>query len=80
MKKLEESITKILSDNTVSTTGALTASPIDIVKEILEAINEYFRTIEEATCYLLELLPDGEASITRKVTDTCSLRYSISKE
>ncbi len=83
MKKLEQKLAQVLEPHLKTellVDGVLGADPIDVVKEILEAIGEYFHTVEEAACYLLELLPDNEISLKRQVTETCALRYSISKE
>ena len=84
MKKLEKNITAILSHSLegVKPGDPLEAGALDIVSDIMKAIGEYFHQVEEAACYLLEVWPleNNTIAIKSKVTDTCTLVYSISKE
>ena len=85
MKNLEAEITEIVSGSALVVDAgiahpALGATPAETVKKIMEAISNYVRSVEEATCFLLELLPDNEISIKRQVTETCALIYAIKKE
>ena len=81
---LESKITKILEKHIASDPAVLSAlakSPLDLVTEIVEAVNEYFHAAEEAACYLLELpIFNGEISIRRQITDTCTLIYLLKRE
>jgi len=86
MKKLEKRITEILSP-TLAVEGMkpgapLEAGPLDVVNDIMKAIGEYFHELEEVACLLLEMwpLPNGTIALKSKVTETCTLVYSISKE
>ena len=78
MKTLRTSLEGIITPNRLS--GVVEISPTEIIDDILKAIAEYVKTIEEVECMLLELLPDSEFSVKRKVSDTCTLIYSIKKE
>ncbi len=84
MNKLEKKITAILSPPLAvegTKPGApLEAGALDVVSDIMKAIAEYYHEMEEAACLLLELLPNNAIILKSKVTDTCTLVYSISKE
>jgi len=77
MKTLRYALEEIIAPDRLA---AAAATPSAIVDDILKAIAEYVKTFEEVECMLLELLPDSEFSIKRKVSDTCTLIYSIKKE
>ena len=88
MKKLKNNITKILTP-VLAGTGApievgapLEAGVIDVIDDVIKAVREYFHEVEEAACYLLEVWPleNNTIAIKSKVTETCTLVYSISKE
>lgn len=55
-------------------------TPIDIIKKIMEAIGEYTDEFELILCMLLEFIPDGELSLKRVKSETCTLVYVIRKE
>lgn len=93
MKKLEKKITELLSLKPLSPekkelielhglSAVFEAGGLDVVSDIMKAIGEYFHEVEEAACYLLEIWPleNNTIAIKSKVTDTCTLVYSISKE
>uniref|UniRef100_A0A6M3M488 Uncharacterized protein n=1 Tax=viral metagenome TaxID=1070528 RepID=A0A6M3M488_9ZZZZ len=87
MKKLEKEIAAILSPTLVVTGESLEAGVLakdvnDVVSDVMKAIGEYFHELEEVACLLLEMwpLPNNTITIKSKVTDTCTLAYSISKE
>ena len=86
MKKLEKKITDIVSPSFavegMKPGAPLEAGALDIVNDIMKAIGEYFHELEEVACLLLEMwpLPNNTIAIKSKVTETCTLVYSISKE
>ena len=84
MKKLEKNITDILrptlAARDVKLDQPLEAGALDIISDIMKAIAEYKHEVEEAACYLLELLPNNAIITKSDVTDTCTLVYSVSKE
>ena len=63
MKNLEADITEIVGASALVVDAGIAhpglgATPAETVKKIMEAISNYVRSVEEATCFLLELLPD----------------------
>ena len=83
MKKLEKKIIKILKPTLAKPAMIdlpLEAGALDIISDIMKAITEYKHEVEEAACYLLELLPNNAIITKSDVTDTCTLVYSVSKE
>ncbi|MCK4266326.1 MAG: hypothetical protein KAX31_03535 [Thermoplasmata archaeon] len=75
--KLHEALT--IPEGTELVLGAGDA-PLDIIKKVMQAIGEYVDEFEELLCILLEFFPDGELSLKRPISDTCTLVYVLKKE
>lgn len=75
MRTLRANLMQILTPERLQAAG-----PADLIDDILKAIAEYVRTVEEIECMLLELLPDSEFSIKRTPTENCELIYSVRKQ
>lgn len=80
MKTFRTTLEEILSPERLTAAAGLDPALTSVIDEILKAIAERVRAIEEVECMLLELLPDSEFSIKRHPTETCTLIYSIKKE
>jgi len=85
VKKLKNNITKILTPVLAKPAGPgapLEAGVIEVIDDVIKAVREYFHEVEEAACFLLEVWPleNNTIAIKSKVTETCTLVYSISKE
>lgn len=83
MKKLEAKLREILDlpeDMELLLTEGEGESPIDIIKKIMEAVGEYIDEFEAILCMLLEFIPDGELSLKRVKSETCTLVYILRKE
>ena len=52
----------------------------NMIDDVIKALQEYKKTIEEVECMLLEFFPDSEVSMSSRVSDTCKLVYIIRKE
>ena len=52
------------------------------VKEflIIKLIKEYWQQLAELQCILLEFMPDAKITVSYKVSDTCTLVYTVAKE
>lgn len=50
------------------------------IDNIIKVIMEYWHKINELECMLLEFLPNSELVLKYKVSETCTIVYSISKE
>lgn len=82
MKTLRKSIEEVVTPARLGVIS-VASTPADlggIVDDILKAISEYVKAVEEVECMLLELLPDSEFSIKRHPNENCTLIYSIRKE
>ena len=81
MKKLEAKLQKALAipEGTELLLGE-GDSITDIIKKVMQAIGEYVDEFEEFLCILMEFFPDGELSLKRKISETCTLVYILKKE
>lgn len=80
MKKLEAKIQKALDIPEGKLLLGEGDSIADIIKKVMQAIGEYVDEFEELLCILMEFFPDGELSLKRKVSETCTLVYILKKE
>ena len=71
----------IHTDTTGGHTTYTGVDPYDLgYNTAIEEIQKYLEALGEALCFLMELVPNRQLSVTWNVSEECELKFTVSKE
>ena len=78
---MDKKPTKFHFDDTDGTETYTGVDPYDLgYATAIEEIQKYFKALGEALCFIMEIVPNNQFSVTWTVSEECELKVTISKE